>query len=110
MEKYSREFGSNYPNQMISLGLHKDVDDSVVELINEYNSYVQKNDMSTAYQFYEQNKNILNPYIINMSYINYLEEEIYNTGLYALNTSPIIYSSEEPLSASEGSYWIQEYD
>lgn len=110
MVDYSREFGSQYPSELIPLGTHKDVDDSVVELINEYNSYIENNDMKSAYQFYLYNKDTLDPYIITMNYFNYLEEEVYNTGIFALMTTPTIHSTEEPIASEEGSYWIQEYE
>lgn len=110
MADYSREFGSQYPSELIPLGTHKDVDDSVVELINEYNSYVENSEMESAYQFYLYNKDILDPYIITMNYFNYLEEEVYNTGVFALMNAPIIHSTEEPIASEEGAYWIQEYE
>ena len=107
---YSRAFGSNYPSELIPLGTHKDVDNTVVNLINTYNSFVQRGDMVSAGIFYEQNKTTLEPYILNMDYINRLEEEIYNTGLYAMTTVDSITSDTEPeVEQGVGSYWFQDY-
>lgn len=108
---YSRTFGSNFPNSMIPYGSHKDVDNTVVGLVNQYNTYIQSGNMTQASQLYEANKFKLEPYIINMTDINRLEEEIYNTGLYALSASASsIISSEEPTTEqANNSYWFLDY-
>ena len=107
---YSRTFGSNYPSTLIQLGTHKDVDNSVVGLVNQYNAYVQAGNMVAAGNLYNQNKAKLEPYVLNMSYINRLEEEIYNTGLYALSSNSSITSDTEPtIEQNVGSYWLQDY-
>lgn len=110
MIDYSREFGSQYPSALMHLGTHKDVDDSVIDLIQEYNSYIENGNMESAYQFYTYNKDILDPYLITMNYVNYLEEEVYNIGVMALSTNIVIQSDNEPISAKDDAYWIQEYD
>lgn len=107
---YSRTFGSNFPSECIPLGKHKDVDNTVVSLINQYNSYVQSGNMIVAGNFYDQHKAQLEPYVLNTSYLNRLEEEIYNTGLYALSSSSSINSDTEPtVDQNIGSYWLQDY-
>lgn len=107
---YSRTFGSNYPSTLIPLGTHKDVDNSVVGLVNQYNAYVQTGNMVAAGNFYDQNRAKLEPYVLNISYVNRLEEEIYNTGLYALSSNSSITSPEEPtVEQNVGSYWLQDY-
>ena len=47
--------------------------------------------------------------MINMKYINRLEEEIYNTALSALNQIKSVISSTEPASQSTDSFWYQDY-
>lgn len=106
---YSREFGSQFPSSLINVGTKKDIDDSVKDLINQYNAYCDAGDLSSAFNIYEQNKNILKNYMIDMKYINQLEEEIYNTGLFALNQTSVIYSDIEPETQSENGRWIMEY-
>ena len=107
---YSRTFGSNFPSECVPLGTHKDVDNTVVNLINQYNAYVQMGNMTAAMTYYTQNKSKLEPYMINTGYINRLEEEIYNTGLYALSSSSSITSDTEPVvEQNVNSYWLQDY-
>ena len=107
---YSRTFGSNFPGECIPLGTHKDVDNTVVNLVNQYNSYIQAGNMPAASNYYAKNKAKLEPYMINTSYINRLEEEIYNTGLYALSSSSSITSDTEPeVEQNVNSYWLQDY-
>ena len=107
---YSRTFGSNYPSTLIPLGTHKDVDNTIVNLVNQYNAYVQAGNMTAATNYYTQNRSKLEPYMINTSYINRLEEEIYNTGLYALSNSSSITSNTEPtVEQAVDSYWLQDY-
>ena len=36
---YSREFGSQFPSSLIGVGTKKDIDNSVKDLINQYNAY-----------------------------------------------------------------------
>ena len=106
---YSRNFGSLFPEKTIDLGSHKDVDDTVIKIINQYNVCVQANDMETAATIFNNNKELLEPYIINMSYINRLEEEIYNTGIYAMVTNGSVISSTEPsVEQNVGDYWFSD--
>ena len=108
---YSTKFGSAFPSTLIPLGTHKDVDNTVVSLVNQYNAYVQSGNMVAAANYYSQNKTKLEPYILNISYLNRLEEEIYNTWLYALSAgASSIISGTEPTTEQEvGSYWLQDY-
>lgn len=111
MATYSHIFGSQFPSELIALGTHKDVDDSIVSLVNQYNSYIDSEDMTSAYNLYTANKDKLDPYLITMQYINYLEEEIYNTGIAALTQYQVTTSETEPIvDTDEGTYWIQEYE
>lgn len=109
---YSRNFGSLFPEQTIELGTHKDVDDSVVRIVNQYNVCVQDNDMVGAASILEANREVLEPYILTMKDINRLEEEIYNTGLYAMlnNSGGTIISTTEPqVDQNIGDYWLSDY-
>lgn len=107
--EYSHNFGSNFPNETIPVGTKKDVDDTIKALIKQYYSYIESGDLASANQLYEANKDTLEPYQINMEYINRLEEDIYNTGIFALNSIKSIVSSDEPASQSVDSFWYQDY-
>lgn len=107
--EYSHNFGSNFPSELIPVGDKKDIDDTVKSLINQYNSYISAGNLTSANALYESNKNTLEPYMINMKYINRLEEEIYNTALSALNQIKSVISSTEPASQSTDSFWYQDY-
>jgi len=107
---YSRNFGSLFPNEMISVGTRKDVDNTVVGLINQYNSYVASGDMASASAYYKANQGVLSPYMIDTTYINRLEEEIYNTGLYAMITNGTVISDNQPeVEQNVGDYWLMDY-
>ena len=107
--EYSHNFGSNFPSELIPVGDKKDIDDAVKSLIIEYNSYISAGDLTSANELYNNNKIILEPYSINMKLINRLEEEIYNTSLYALNQVKNIISDTEPASQSLNSHWLKEF-
>ena len=104
---YSRVFGSQFPNSLIEVGTKKDVDDSVLTLVNQYQNYMESGNFSEANNLYINNKEILEPYRISMKDFNSLQEELYNLGLYTLQQSSIISSSSEPVDMSEGSIWME---
>lgn len=106
--EYSHIFGSNFPTELIPVGTKKDVDDDVQALIQQYYQLMESNSLNDAYALYEANKEVLEPYAINMKYVNRLEEEIFNAGLMALNKTTVIISNQEPASQSEGSFWYRE--
>lgn len=106
---YSRTFGSRFPGTCIKVGTRKDVDDSVAAVIRQYNACISSSNMNDAAALYEQNKTLLEPYMIDMRYINRLEEEIYNTGLYAMYTASSVISAEQPAEQNVGGYWLSDY-
>lgn len=107
--EYLYNFGSTFPKELISVGDKKDIDDSVKDLILQYYNYISNGDLTSANNLYENNKNTLDSYSINMKFINRLEEDIYNIGLSALNQIRNIISDSEPISQSVDSYWYQDY-
>ena len=107
--EYSHNFGSNFPSELMPVGTKKDIDDNVKDLINQYYSYISVGDLSSANSLYESNKDTLEPYMINMEYINKLEEEIYNAGFTVLNSVKSIINSTEPASQSVNSFWYKDY-
>lgn len=108
--EYSRVFGSRFPEAPIKAGKNKNIDALTAPLVTQYNNCLQKNDLTEAYRLYEENKALLEPYVINSDKCNYWEEELYNTGLMAYSQQTAIVSKEEPaIDQSEGSCWYQEY-
>ena len=107
--EYSHNFGSNFPDSLIPIGTKKDIDDSVKDLITQYYSYIENGKVTDAKSLYDQNKTLLEPYIIDMEYINRLEEEIWNTHVATLKKLTTIISSKPPALQSENCFWLQEY-
>lgn len=105
--EYSRIFGSNFPNSLIEVGTKKDVDNTVIDLVNQYYGYISSNNIGAANQLYETNKDILDAYSIKMKDFNLLLEETYNIGLTLLNKTTISVGKEEPISMSENSIWYE---
>lgn len=106
---YQRTFGSRYPSECIATGTRRDVDDTVINLVNQYNTFMKQEDVKSANTLLAANQTVLAPYIINTKYLNYLEEEIYNTGIAALSTITQMVSDTEPQAQDEGSSWYMEY-
>ncbi len=106
---YQRTFGSRYPGECIAAGTRRDVDDAVIDLVNQYNAFMKQGDIKSAHTLLTANQAILAPYIIDTKYLNYLEEEIYNTGIAALSTITQLVSDTEPPTQDEGSSWYLEY-
>lgn len=107
---YSRNFGSNFPEELIPVGTKKDIDDSISGLIAQYYSYIEARNITAANKLYIENKDLLEPYQIDMAYINRLEEEIWNTAVATLNKLTTVVSNTAPLSQTENSFWLQEYE
>lgn len=107
---YSRNFGSRFPDELLPVGTKKDIDDSVNRLIAQYYSYIDAGNITAANTLYNENKALLEPYQIDMAYVNRLEEEIWNTSIATLNKLTTIVSDTAPLSQSENSFWLQEYE
>ncbi len=109
--EYSNNFGSQFPNAVIPVGTKKDVDDYVVDIILQYNSYVDAGNTSAAYALYNDNKDTLDKYIVSANYFNRLEEEMHNLGIALLSSVTTVISATEPDSTymSENSHWLQEY-
>lgn len=109
--EYSHVFGSNFPQEVISIGTKKDIDDSVKDLILQYYSYIDSGNVSSANELFNSNKTILEQYIVSSSDFNRWNEEIYNLGVALLSSVATIISDTEPDSSnlSENSHWLQEY-
>ncbi len=107
--EYSRNFGSNFPNELVPVGTKKDIDDTAKELIIQYYKLIESGKISEANALYAANKTLLEPYMIDMAYVNRLEEETYNIGLGMLKKTEIVISNSEPIDQPENGVWYQEY-
>lgn len=105
--EYSRNFGSNFPNSLIEVGTKKDVDNTVIDLVNQYYSYMSSNNIDAANAFYEANKDVLDAYSIKTKDFNLLLEELYNMGLNLLQKTKIIVDANEPVTMSDNSIWYE---
>ena len=110
MANYSHNFGSNFPTEAIEVGQKKNVDNTVKTLVFQYYSLIDGGYIDAAKDLYEANESILKDYIIDMAYINRLEEEIYNIGIKAVSNSSILISDTEPSTQMTDSIWLQEYE
>lgn len=107
--EYSRNFGSNFPTSVLDLETHakKDVDDSVVNLVNQYYEYVLSGDMATANEYYNEHKDSLDSYKWSMSDVNLLLEEIYNIALTVAQNTSVIVSAEQPVTMAKNGIWYK---
>ena len=99
MVEYSRLFGSNFPNEAITLTNYKDINDATEEvknLIVQFYTFMDAGNIASASALYESNKEILAPYYVGMEHFNKWEEEIYNAEQYVLNSSTTAVSTDEP--------------
>lgn len=106
---YSHNFGSNFPNELIPVGNKKDIDNTVKDLIVQYQSYIASGDLASANELYEQNKDKLDPYIINVKMLNRMQEDIYNTAVFALKQIKNVVSETEPADQNVDSFWYADY-
>lgn len=107
--EYSRNFGSNFPDSLIPVGTKKDIDNTVKNLISQYYSYIDNGNIEAANSLYSNNKNVLEDYIINLAYINRLEEELFNIGINVLKKSTNVIGTNEPLDQADNGYWYKDY-
>lgn len=89
----------------------KDVDNTVMPIINQYYAYLDQNDIYNANKLLKDNASLLKPYCIDMSTINKMENAISELGDIAFSTQQIIISQSEPNNTQigVGSEWYQPY-
>ena len=93
------------------LSNYKDVDDTVMPLINQYYAYIEANDLANANKILEDNSDLLKPYRLDMNGVNKIEKAISELADIAFSTQQIIISVTEPTGANlgEGTEWYQPY-
>ena len=93
------------------LSNYKDVDDTVMPLINQYYAYIEANDLANANKILEDNAELLKPYRLDMNGINKIERAISDLADIAFSTQQIIISATEPMgnNLGIGTEWYQPY-
>ena len=107
--EYSRNFGSKFPEELIPVGTKKDIDDTSAPLINQYYAYIDAGNITEANRLYNDNKELLDKYSINMNYINFIEEELWNMSVLTLKKTSTIITDNEPATQPRYGFWLQEY-
>ena len=112
MASYSKIFGSQFPDSVMELTGFKDIGDAgeyEKAIIQQFYSYMENNDYASASALLESNWNYLKPYYLGMETLNKIEEEIYNTQLYAKKNSVTVVSSSSPSvdESSSNSIWLK---
>lgn len=105
--EYSRIFGSQFPSSLIEVGTKKDVDNTVMDLVYQYYTYMNEKNIEAANALYQENKDVLDSYSITMKDFNLLLEESYNIGLNVLQKTTLTVSAEEPATIAENGIWYE---
>lgn len=89
----------------------KDIDNTVMPLINQYYSYLEANDFANAAKILEENSELLKPYKLDMNDVNKIQEAVSELADIAFSTQAIIISDTEPTSSNigDGTEWYQPY-
>lgn len=106
MASYTNQY-SQFPNQVYTLHNFQDADNTIGALINTIKGYMASGDYSQANFYIQQNKTILEPYLLNAEHINMIEEETRNCEIYALSRQQaVFYDPTEPASVELHDVWI----
>ena len=110
MARYTHDFGSQYPTDIIEQTHYKNADNTIGTLLNQIKSYEAAGNYSAAQTLISQNINTLKQYVLDSSAINRYVEEIRNIEIYVkANKQQIYYQRTEPRTyADVGDVWILE--
>lgn len=107
---FEREY-SNYSKEKIKLHNYKNIDDDVISIINDINSLRAQGQYDQATELIKSTLNTpndLSQYIIDATTFRTLEEEIYNTQIYAKQKQQFIYFDKEEPDALYSDVWISD--
>lgn len=115
MAEYSRVFGSQFPKTVMTLVEYKDIGEATLEeqvLIQEFYSYMDKKNFENASALLEDNWDILEKFYFGMEMLNKLEEELYNTQVYAQKKTSVIVGTSQPNATeyADGTVWLEPVD
>ena len=106
MATYTNQY-SQFPSQVYTPHNFKDADDSVGPLINTIKNYMASGNYSQAQFYIDQNKSVLEPYVLNTEHINMIEEETRNLEIYAMSRQQsVFFQDDEPGYAEINDVWI----
>ena len=105
MATYTRQY-SQFPGQIYTQHNFKDADDTVGALINVIKGYMASGNYTQAQFYMDQNKAILEPYVLNTEHINMIEEETRNIELYAMSRQQSVFYENEPGYPEINDVWI----
>lgn len=106
MATYTRHY-STFPERVYTPHNFKDADDTIGPYINVIKQYMAQGNYSQAQFYMEQNKDILEPYMLTTEHINMIEEETRNCEIYAQSRQQaVFYSDDEPLYTEVNDIWI----
>ena len=115
MADYSRVFGSQFPETVMELTEYKDIGEAPADvqiLAQEYYALVEAKNFINASALLEENWSKLGQYYCGMEMLNKLEEELYNTQLFAQKNNTVIMGTDEP-DATAYTYatpWLEPID
>lgn len=107
---FEREY-SNFPEEKIKLHNFKNVDENIASTINEINRLRSQGHFDLAAELIKSTQNTpndLSQYIIDSTTFRTLEEEIYNTQIYAKQKQQFIYFEKEEPDALYNDVWISD--
>lgn len=108
MADYTNNYGSEFPNVIMTQQQFKDLDDSCATIVNEFNALISDKKYSEAQALVAANPDLLKNRFLTASVINWLFEEIRNAQVFAKTTQQSIYETydgSEPQANVEDS-WI----
>lgn len=105
MVEYANEF-SNFPSELITRHNFKNVTDSVSSIINQINTLRSQGQYGQAAILVNDNQALLSQHIIDAITLRTLEEEIYNTQIYAQKSGQGVYLDETEPDCLVGDIWV----
>jgi len=99
---------SNFPKEKIKLHKYKNIDDDIRSEIEKINSLRAQGDYDQAAGLIKNSPHNLSQYIIDAATFRTLEEEIYNTQIYAKQRQQFIYFDKKEPDALYSDVWISD--
>lgn len=99
---------SNFPKEKIKLHKYKNIDNDFKSKIEKINSLRAQGDYVQAAELIKSSPEDLSQYIIDATTFRTLEEEIYNTQIYAKQKQQFIYFDQEEPDALYSDVWISD--
>lgn len=103
---YTHEY-SKFPDELIEIKNYKNVDDTVGALINQIESYRREGNYLAAVELINHYGENLKKYVLDVSVINSMIEEIRNCQIRSLVTGQMLsLEEEEPIEVDDGFIWL----